>query len=316
MTSMAVAIVNFNARDYLRACLASIQPEAPARTVVVDNGSTDGSIEMVRAEFPWVELELDPSNRGYGAAANRALRRCRDEYVLVLNSDTELEPGVLGALAAYLGAHPRAAVVGPRVVNPDRTLQPSCFPFPTPLTAFLSETDLGYLIRFIPVLRKRYLRTWPHDAARVVPWVRGAALAIRRGPFEAIGGFDEEFRMYFEEVDLCYRAAAAGWEVHFTPVGDVVHHGGVSTRQYRAAMLAQYYESMYLFYRRHYPAARLQRLRSLIRSVALARLARDRARLTLAGAEETRRRLAADIALWRELRRGARGEAVTAARHG
>jgi len=315
MTAMAVAIVNFNTRDCLRACLASIHAQAAAETIVADNGSTDGSIEMVRSDFPSVELDVEATNRGYGAAANRALARCRSEYVLLLNSDTELDPGALEALTAYLDAHPRVAIVGPRILNSDRTLQPSCFPFPTPLTAFLSETDLGYFVRFVPILRLRYLRTWPHDSARVVPWVRGAALAIRRSAFDAIGGFDERFYMYFEEADLCYRAAAARWEVHFTPAASLVHHGGVSTRQYRAAMLAHYYASLFLFYRRHYPASRLRQLRSVIGSVALARLVRDRARLALARAEGTRDRLAADIALWRVLRRDPHA-AAPADRHG
>jgi GT2 family glycosyltransferase len=313
---MAVAIVNFNARNYLRACLASIRPEAPPQIVVVDNGSTDGSIELVQSEFPGVELDVDASNGGYGAAANRAMARARSDYVLLLNSDTELDPGVLRALAEYLGAHARAAVVGPRVLNPDRSLQASCFPFPSPLTAFLSETDLGYGIRFVPLLRRRYLRSWPHDSARVVPWVRGAALAIRRSAFEALGGFDERFYMYFEETDLCYRAAAAGWEVHFTPAATLVHHGGVSTRQYGAAMLAHYYDSLFLFFRRHYPERRLRQLRTVVRSVALARLIRDRARLATVRDDGERRRLSANIALWRELSGGGARETAAVARHG
>jgi GT2 family glycosyltransferase len=310
MAAMAVAVVNFNAREWLRACLLSIARESAVRKVVSDNGSTDGSIELVRASFAWAELDVDFGNRGYGAAANRAMRRCREEYVLLLNSDTELDPGTLRALTAYLDAHPRAAIVGPRVLNTDRTLQASCFPFPSPLTAFLSETEVGYLIRFVPGVRSRYLRTWPHDASRTVPWVRGAALAIRRSAFESLGGFDERFYMYFEEVDLCYRAAAAGWEVHFTPDATLVHHGGVSTRQYRAEMLAHYYESLFRFYRHHYPAARLRRLRSVLGPIALARLGRDRVRLALARAEGTRRRLAADVALWRDLWRHSREAAM------
>ena len=304
MTSVAVAIVNFNTREHLRACLMSVRPEAPVRTVVADNGSTDGSLEMVRTEFPWVELDLDSSNRGYGAAANRAIVRCRTDYVVLLNSDTLLARGALASLSAYMDAHKRAAMVGPRIVNPDGSLQPSCFPFPTPLTAFLSETGLGYVIRFIPVLRRRYLRTWPHDRPRIVPWVRGAALAIRCAALESVGGFDERFHMYFEETDLCYRCASSGWEVHFAPVTEVVHDGGVSTRQYRAAMLARYYESMLLFYRQHYSAARVARLCAILGTVALGRVGRDRIRLLLARAEEKRRHLGENLTLWRQLARG------------
>lgn len=298
---MAAVIVSFNTRDHLSACLGSLAHTKLVETVVVDNGSTDGSIELVRDQYKWVRLEVASANDGYGAAANRGIACCTAPYVLLLNSDTELQPDAAHALTAYMTSHPRAGVVGPRILNADGSLQASCFPFPTPWSALLSETELGYLIRYVPGVRRRYLRTWSHDRPRVVPWVRGAALAIRRDAFAQLGGFDARFHMYFEEVDFCYRAHTLGWEVHFAPVTDVLHHGGVSTRHYRAAMLARYYESMLLFYRLHYSARRLARLQALLRAIALTRLGRDRLRMSLSRADATRRRLSENVALWREL---------------
>ena len=131
MTSMAVATVNYNAREHLRASLATVRSEAPSEVVVVDNASSDGSAEMVRDDYPWVVLHTNTTNLGYAAAANQAIASCTADYVLLLNSDTLPQPGALQALSAYLDLHPRVAIVGPRLVNPDGTLQckPRAFHF-------------------------------------------------------------------------------------------------------------------------------------------------------------------------------------------
>src|SRR5688572_17909236 len=122
MTAIAVAIVNYNTREHLRACLATVQLEAPSEVVVVDNASSDDSVEMVRTDYPRVMLHANRTNPGYGAAANQAVESCTAKYVLLLNSDTRLQSGALRALSTYLDRHPRAAIVGPRLENPDGTL--------------------------------------------------------------------------------------------------------------------------------------------------------------------------------------------------
>ncbi|HYO15860.1 MAG TPA: glycosyltransferase family 2 protein [Thermoanaerobaculia bacterium] len=203
---MAVAVVGYNTRDDLRACLESVRSEAPGEVIVADNGSTDGSVAMVRSGFPEVRLLVDESNPGYGAAANRAVAAAACPYVLLLNADTRVTPGTLRALAAYLDEHPRAGVVGPRLVNPDGTLQVSCFPFIGTLRLMLEKTPAARWLARVPVLRDRWLLSHSlHDRPRVVPWVLGAALALRREAFETIGGFDTSFFMYSEEIDLCWR---------------------------------------------------------------------------------------------------------------
>jgi GT2 family glycosyltransferase len=299
---MAVAIVNHNTRDHLRACLESLRPEAPAEVVVVDNASDDGSAAMVQAEFPEVWLLANDANRGYGAAANQALGLCEAPAVLLLNSDTRLRPGALAALAGYMAEHPEVAVAGPRLVNPDGSLQPSTYPAPTPLHVFLEESTLGRLVGRLPPLRERYLRTWSHSRPRAVPWLLGAALALRRDAFRASGGFDPSFFMYLEEVDLCARLRAAGWQVHFVPAAEIVHTGGASTRQYRRQMAVQYFSSLAHFYRRHYSRLRQAELAIVVRAVVALRLARETWRLRSAGAAE-RSSIEAERQAWREVLR-------------
>jgi len=236
---IAVVIVNYNTRDHLVGCLASIGLAA-AQVVVVDNGSTDGSQEAVREDFPYVDLLEDGVNRGYGGAANRGIREVHTPYVLVLNSDTTLRPQALGALADYLDANPRAACAGPRLRNPDGSLQMSVQRFPTPATRFW-ETRV---------------RALNHETARAVDWVKGAALALRRSALAEVSGFDDRYFMYFEEVDLCWRLRCYGWETHFVPAAEVVHLGAASTSQVRSAMSVAFVRAREQFFYDHYGAPR------------------------------------------------------------
>lgn len=295
---IAVVVVNYNTCEHLRRCLETVCREAPEEVIVADNGSTDGSVEMVRSAFPDVQLLVDPANPGYGTAANRAIARCRAPYVLLLNSDTRLLPGTLAALHAFLQTHPTAGLVGPRLIGEDGLLQASCFPFPSPLVAIVEEGPISRWIGAVPWIRSFYLRTWDHRSERVVPWVMGAAMAIRREAFEAVGGFDERFFMYFEETDLCYRLRQAGWHVYFSPAATVAHVGGASTRPYRAAMTAQLYASMIWFYRKHYSAISLLALVGIIRSVMWLRLLRDRLRLRLSREPHLRTTTREAISVW------------------
>lgn len=305
--SLAVVVVNFDTRDQLRACLRTVLREGAASVVVADNGSSDGSVEMVRREFPGVVLDVDPRNPGYGAGANRGIRRSGEADVLVLNSDTCLHPGALDGLARYAGEHPRAGIVGPRLLHPDGTLQRSCFRFPSPLRPPLGRDPIGRLAHRIPALRERCLATWAHDAPRIVPWVLGAALFLRRAALRDVGGFDEAFFLYAEEIDLCFRARTHGWETHFTPAAQVTHAVGGSTRRHRAAMLAQGCESAMLFYRRHYSGRRLLMARSMMIGAMAWRALRDSVRYGVSADRARRAVLAENIAVWRgSLKRCAR----------
>jgi GT2 family glycosyltransferase len=280
---VSVAVINYNTRDHLRACLASVVPEHPAEVIVVDNASTDGSAEMVPCEFPDVTLIAREDNPGYGAAANRAIAASSGDVVLLLNSDTRILPGALTDIVDYAERNPAAAIVGPRLLNQDGSFQRSCFPWPGAGAALFEEIVGSSRITGIPVLRERFWRTWSHDRPRKVPWVLGAALAIRREAFEAVGGFDPSFFMYFEETDLCKRLWQAGWEVHFSPEAEIVHVGGASTTQQRATMYAQLYVSMLRFVEKHDGAAARQRLAFVLKTVMRLRMMRESARLKLSG---------------------------------
>jgi GT2 family glycosyltransferase len=297
-------VVSFNTRDLLRACLASLRAEGPAATVVVDNASPDGSAAMVRAEFPEARLIANAANPGYGAAANQGIAACGAPAVLLLNADTAVEPGSLAALRRELDAHPRAAVVGPRLLDPDGALQISCYPFLTPFNLLVLGTWLNRLARVTPGLRRRFRPVWTPGPACAVDWVKGAAMAIRREAFAAVGGFDPSFFMYSEEIDLCYRLRAAGWEVRFTPEARVIHVEGASTRQRRTPMVMQQFASMERFYERHYPPAYRRRLRWVVAAMTAEWLVRDALKLAAARDPDRRRRLAEDVRLWRRLLAG------------
>ena len=298
---IAVVIVNYNTREYLRECLESVQLETPSEIVVVDNASTDGSCNMVRGNFPAVILHENMWNVGYGAAANQGIASCTAEYVLLLNSDTRVSAGALQALSAYLDQHPKVAVIGPRLVNPNGSLQPSCYAFPGTLTWFLHYEVSGQIIRRVPILANHQQRTFPHTHPQAVPWVMGAALAIRREPFDAVDGFDESYFMYCEETDLCYRLNRAGWQVHFAPVATITHTGEASTKQHRTEMAVQQVASKLLFYRRHYSKLRFLLLALMIRGTVLARLLFDIYRLRLAHNVCHPAGMEADIAAWRRV---------------
>lgn len=305
--TMSVVVVSYNTAAVLRHCLQAIRSvgsEEVAETIVVDNGSHDGSVELVQAEFPEVRIIVNAGNVGFGSASNQGIAAARARYVLLLNSDVLIRPGVPRALASYLERHPTVGIVGPQLVNPDGSLQPSCFPEPTPLHAFLDMAGLIRLIRVIPALRQRYPRTWAHDCPRAVPWVLGAALAIRRTAFDVVGGFDESFFMYFEETDLCRRLRACGWTTHFTPTAAIVHLGGASTAQQRQAMEWQLFTSMARYYRCHYSSARLMVFIAIVWGVGLAKLARDGIRLRRARDVGEQTRLREDIATWHRIVRG------------
>ncbi|HJT22342.1 MAG TPA: glycosyltransferase family 2 protein [Nitrospira sp.] len=303
--SFAVIIINHNTRPELDACLSSLPRKDLSHVIVVDNDSIDGSAGMVTEKYPWVSLHANKTNVGYGAAANQAIAECTSEYLLLLNSDTRLQAGAIPSLGRYLGDHPRAAIVGPRLVNEDGTLQASCYSFPTPIDTILENSAiavfLGQWIRNrIPGIRRLYWRTWPHDAARLVPWVKGAALAIRRKAFQEVGGFDISFFMYFEDADLCWRLRQAGWEIHFAPVTTVTHVGGASTAQVRSEMAVQLLQSTDLFYRRHRSRVTLVLMRIMVKMLILGKWLTGSLRLVFTHDVHRQQRLCEDRAAWQQ----------------
>ena len=228
---LSVVVVSFNTRDLLRECLASVSAHLGSlshETLVVDNASSDGSAEMVAAEFPSVRLLRNAANEGFGRANNLAMREARGEVFLLLNSDAKLVDASLLALVADLRACPDIAVLGPRLLRPDGSLQPSAYRFGWLRLIVLEE--LGLYKLWPPVRRAELLLGgyWDHSARRDADWLVGACLLIRREAFERTGGFDPLLFLYGEEEEWCGRIRAAGWRIVFDPAGQVVHVGHAS----------------------------------------------------------------------------------------
>lgn len=297
--AFAAVVVSHDTRELLRECLESVREEGPAEAVVVDNASRDGSPEMVRSAFPGVRLLANAGNPGYGAAANQGIAACRAPYVLLLNSDTRLRPGTLAVLGRELERHPRAAVVGPLLLNPDGTRQPSCFPFLGPFEVLVMNTYLNRLAR----RTRRFRPVYSTAPAGEVPWVKGAALGVRRKAFEEAGGFDEAYFLYAEEMDLCWRLRRAGWEVRFTPEAEVVHVEGASTGRRRPEMMLQLYASLERFHRLHSPRGKIRRLRRAVKAAMLEHVLRDAVKSLWTSDPERRRALGEDLAVWRRVLR-------------
>lgn len=262
---LSVVIVSWNTRELLGQCLASIEsypPDCSYEVWVVDNASTDGSAAMVRERFPWARLIENGENVGFAAANNQAIRESSGRCVLLLNSDTEVQPGALAALVSFLDDRPLAAAVGPRLAYSDGGLQRSCYPLLTPEREFWR---LGFLDRLWP--RASYpLQRWQKGPPRRVDVIIGACLLLRRKALDEVGLLDERYFVYTEEVDLCYRLAEAGWELWYVPRITVVHHEAQSTRQVAAPMYLQLYRSKIQFFRKYGGARRVGRYKVLLRA--------------------------------------------------
>ncbi len=258
MIALSVLIVNWNVRDLLRRCLQSVlAPSLPdaLEVIVVDNGSTDGSGEMVRTEFPQVHLIANPDNRGFTAANNQGLAVARGRYVLLLNPDTEVVGDALTTMVAFADAHPDVGVVGPQLLNPDGTVQSSRRRFPTLMTALFEST---WLQPYAPrrLLTRYYVLDRPDDEIQDVDWVTGAALMARREAIEQVGPLDERFFMYSEELDWCRRFRAAGWRVVYLPTARVIHYEGRSSEQVLPARHIHFQTSkVRYFHKYHGPVA-------------------------------------------------------------
>lgn len=269
---ISVIIVNWNTPDLTVQCLESLYANLPAASVevfVVDNASADDSLERIRAAFPQVTLLANDTNLGFGAANNVALRQAQGKYLHLVNSDVILLPGALQTLFDFMEAHPQVGASGSRYYNPDRSLQTSCYPFPT---LGREAWRLFHLDRL-----KTYgvydMEQWDASAPRAVDVLQGASLFLRRAALDQVGLFDPDYFMYTEEVDLCFRLHKAGWQLFWVPESGVIHLGGQSTRQAAQKMFIELYRSKHVFFRKQYGKASAGLYRFILTLSALARLA-------------------------------------------
>lgn len=261
----SLVLVSWNTRELLRACLDSIfrrRPLVSTEVICVDNASSDGSAAMVRSEFPEVTVIENPVNLRFVEANNQAMEVARGRYVLLLNTDTIVLDGAIDRLVAFADRHPRGAVFGGRVLNPNGSVQRSCFMYPSTLNSLLSATYLYKVFPRSPFFGREFMTWWGYDDAREVETVSGCFALVRRKAIDAVGMMDPIFSFYGDDIDWCFRFRAAGWKVLFTPDGCVVHYGGRSTRVRKRAFLLQLHGSVLIFARLHrrrvaFPAMRL-----------------------------------------------------------
>lgn len=292
---LSVIIVNWNTRDLTAECLESLQQEAIAlavahgvdiasvveahsideqsvfplvETIVVDNASSDGSVPHLRQLFPWIHLLENQTNVGFAAANNQGLAHARGTYLLLLNSDTKVLPGALRELIDFMENNPHAGAAGARYLNPDGSLQPSCYPAPTVARELWR---LFHLDKFYP-FGVYHAHKWTIDEPRLVDTVQGAAFFVRRTIAVELGLFDTDYFMYTEEVDLCRRIRQAGWQIFWVPRAVIIHYGGQSTRQIAQTMFLELYRSKILYFRKHHGRRATLLYKTVLLAATLVRL--------------------------------------------
>lgn len=265
---LSIIIINWNTRQLLASCLHSIQAHVTGLDFdvwVVDNASSDDSIAMLTADFPTTRIIRNVENVGFARANNQAMRQSTGEFVLLLNSDAFLTPDAIESLMAVMRDHPKAGIVGARLLNADGSFQASHTPFPQLGQEFMMLTTLGRLLHgYYYPSRGPEIERGP----QTVDYVQGACLLARRTAFDQVGLLDEGYFMYSEEVDWCYTIIQGGWEVWYQPAAAIIHLGGASSRNRPIGRETDLYRSRVRFFRKHYGAAAATSLIGLILTIA------------------------------------------------
>ena len=266
--TLSIIIVTWNTRDLLSACLASLfehPPKVGFDVYVVDNGSKDGTDEMVRSKYPQVTLISNRENLGFAAANNQAVEHAKGRFLLFLNSDTEIPADSLDSMIEALEQEPSIGILGPRVESPDGRLQRTCARSSSPWLEFV---HLVCLETVMPGKRHN-MKSWKPGEMRFVNVIQGSCLMIRRKVLEEIGNWDERFFMYCEDDDLCERCRHAGWRVGWWPQAVISHHGGAGAGAVPDRMFLEFYRSKILFYRKNRTRPALRRLKLMLWSVSV-----------------------------------------------
>ena len=298
LLDLSVVIVNYNVREFLEQALRSVERASAGLDIevfVVDNNSVDGSVEMVQERFPAVRLIANPENVGFGRANNQALREARGRYLLILNPDTIVQEDTFHTLLRFMEAHPDAGAVGCQILNPDGTFAPeSRRAFPTPQVAFFRMTGLGRLFPRSRTFGRYNLTYLPRDQVAEVDALSGSCMLVRRAavyssfdeytkgergrergdllPSQTGAGlFDEDFFMYGEDLDWCFRIQQAGWKIYYTPETQIIHYKGESTKRGELRYVRHFYGAMLLFTQKHFQDRYSRVLAGLLRLAILTR---------------------------------------------
>ena len=251
-------IVSYNTAGLLNECMEKLRTAShnlKVEEVFVDNASKDESVDVIRRDFPRGRLIVNPENVGFGRANNQALPLASGRYVLLLNTDAFVAPDALDKTLAYMDAHPKCGILGVRLEGRDGVLQPCCRYFPKPWNTFLHRTGMNRLFKNVQMVDDM---EWEHNTVRSCDWVVGCYYLVRKAVIDQVGLFDPRYFLYFEEVDHCFAAKKAGWDVVFYPHTTVVHLGGESAKSDGAItssgrqLEALQIESELLYFRKNY----------------------------------------------------------------
>jgi N-acetylglucosaminyl-diphospho-decaprenol L-rhamnosyltransferase len=260
MADVSVVVVTYNGLPWIERCLESVRSN---ETIVVDHGSTDGTVELVRRRFPGARL-IEQENRGLGGGSNAGMRVASGDYFLLLNSDAWAVRDAVDRLVAFAEEHPDAGIVGPKLLNADGSLQRSVRGFPT---LWRLATEYFFLRKLAPhwgALNAFYAGGFAHDQVREAEFLMGACLLVRRQAADTVGLFDEDFFMFSEETDWCYRFRQAGWKVLFFPGAEFVHVGGATTTQNWGPMYREQLRGHLRFLSKHHGPREAERARRLL----------------------------------------------------
>ncbi len=255
---VSIILVSYNTSELTRLAIETLQrsvctPEL--QIIVIDNASRDDSVQMLRTHFPQITLITNNQNVGFGRANNQALPLLKGEYVLLLNTDAFVAPDTIEKTVDFMQKHPQVGILGVKLIGRDKSLQPSCRYFPNILNLFLQRAELN---RWFPMVRYVDDMAWDHTTERQCDWVPGCYYLLRKQVIEDIGLFDPRYFLYYEEVDHCWAAKRAGWQVMYFPGCEVVHIGGESAKsdgeisQASRQLVSLQIESEYLFFRKNY----------------------------------------------------------------
>jgi len=253
MTDLSICIVNTNQRELTRDCIKSVYEntrEVGFEIILVDNACTDGSDDMVRAEFPEVRLIVNTVRLGFSENNNIAMRAATGRYLLLLNEDTYVRPGALDMMVMFMDGHPEAGACGGTLYNPDGTIQHTGKMRPTMAAAIFISLGLARLFPANPYTRRYFFQKESYADFEEVDQINGACLMVRREVVEQIGDLDERFFMAAQDVDWCIRMQDAGWKIFYIPKAGIVHYRGKGTKGRKMVWI--YHKSLYIFYNKHF----------------------------------------------------------------
>ena len=256
MKTLSIIIVNYNVRDFLMHALESIQRAVvniPHEIFIVDNASVDGSVEMVKNRFPDVNLIENQINKGFAAANNQAMKASSGEFIVLINPDTVVQEDTFSRLIEFMEKNPDAGAATCKILNPDGSFSvDSRHSIPTPMTAFWKQIGFSRLFPKSKIFARYNLTYLDENEIYPVDAISGSFMFIRRATFEKVGYLDEDYFMYCEDVDYCYRITRSGWKVYYAPVSDIIHYKGESTKKNNLDYVLNFNKSLYLFYKKHF----------------------------------------------------------------